>query len=208
MRAPIGVGLIAFAAASFVKQARADGFYWSLTYEPSVPIGSIRKASNDISAAGGALGARYLFTDHWSLGIGGHFNQFAKNYDSATYPIENGAITGSSYRKVWVGSLLAEAHAYLKPDAAINPYFGIGVGMSWMSNQLLVSDLPFEDLSRGFTFCPEAGILIAFDRDVFDEQRTAMQSALIGVRYTYSAAGSRDVSSTSFLSLSLGLLVY
>ena len=31
---------------------------------------------------------------------------------------------------------------------------------------------------------------------------------MIGVRYTYSAAGSRDVTSTSFLSLSLGVLVY
>ena len=208
MKRSTAVAMLAFAASSFAASARAEGFYWTLTYEPSVPIGSLRNASPYVSPSGASLGARYLFTDHWSLGVGGHWNQFAHNYSVATYPIDAGAVTGAVYRRIWVGFLLAEAHAYLKPDQPINPYFGIGAGMSWMSNQLLVSDFPFDDLSHGFTICPEAGILIAFDRDAYDRQTTAMQSALIGVRYTYSAAGSRDVTSTSLVSLTLGLFVY
>ena len=208
MKGSFGVGLLAFAAASYVAQARAQGFYWTLAYEPSVPIGNVRNASPYVSPTGGSIGARYLFGEHASLGIGGHWSQFAHNYLTATYPIDAGAATGAVYRRVWVGSFLAEAHVYMKPEAPINPYVGLGTGISWMSNELLVSDFTFDDLARGFTVCPEAGILIAFDRDAYDPERTAMQSALVGLRYTYSTAGSRDVSSTSFVSLTLGLFVY
>ncbi len=85
---------------------------------------------------------------------------------------------------------------------------GLGTGVSWMDNKLLVSDFTFDDRSAGFTLSPEAGILIAFDRDVFDQRTTAMQSAMIGVRYTHTTAGSRDVSSVAFFGLTLGVLIY
>jgi hypothetical protein len=208
MKPSTALALAAFAASSFPATARAQGFYWSLTYEPSVPLASLRNASPYVSPAGGSLGARYLFTEHWSLGLAGHWQHFAHTYPVATYPIDAGAATGAVYRRVWVGSLLAEAHVYLKPDRPINPYFGVGTGISWMSNEILVSDFTFDDLARGFTLAPEVGILIAFDRDTYDPRATAMQSAMVGVRYTYSAAGSRDVANTQLVSLVVGLFIY
>ncbi len=65
MRPPVGVAVICFAALSFVTEARAQGFYWSLAYEPSVPVGSVRTATSEPSGSGASLGVRYLFTDHW-----------------------------------------------------------------------------------------------------------------------------------------------
>jgi len=142
------------------------------------------------------------------LGIGGHWAEFAQNYSRATYPIDNGAITGAVYRRVWTISTLAEAHAYLSPDETLSPYLGFGAGLSWMHNELLVTDLTVGDLAYGFAVSPEAGVVIAFDRDAFMPERTAMQSVITGIRYTFTTAGSRDVSSTSFLGLTVGLLVY
>jgi hypothetical protein len=77
-----------------------------------------------------------------------------------------------------------------------------------MSNELLASDLAFQEDGHGVTVSPETGILIAFDRDPFEPDRFAMQSVIVGLRYTFSAAKARDVSDTSFLGLTLGLLVY
>jgi hypothetical protein len=208
MRRATAVGLVAFGAASFVAPARAQGFYWSLAYEPSVPIGGIRNASPHPTPAGGSLSARYLFTKHASIGLGGHWTHFTSNNPPATYAIDNGAVTGAVYRRVWVASLLAEAFFYFRPEANVTPYAGLGTGISWMSNMALVSDFAFEDLSTGFTLCPEAGLLIALQRELFDPSQTPLESAIVGIRYTHSTAQSRDVTNTSFIGITVGLLAY
>jgi hypothetical protein len=208
MRSAIRVVLLATALVCVASQARAQGFYWSLAYEPSVPIGGIRNATPNVSPAGASLGVRYLFTKQWSLGLGSTWNNFAENFPRATYPIDNGALTGAIFRQVWVGTLLAQAHVYFNPDGAIGPYVGIGAGLAWLSNQALVSDLPVDLLTHGFVVSPEVGLLIPFDRDAFEPQRTAMQSASLGVRYTYTTAESRDVTSATFLAVTLGVLIY
>ncbi len=152
---------------------------------------------------------QYLFEKSWSLGIGGHWAEFAQNYPRTTYPIENGALTGAAYRRVWTTSLLAEAHVYLAPDETVSPYLGVGAGASWMKNEVLMTDLTIgDDVVHGFTVSPEAGLLFAFDRDLFAPDRSAMQSVITGVRCTFSTAGSRDVSSTAYVGLTLGMLVY
>jgi len=142
------------------------------------------------------------------LGIGGHWAEFAQNYSKATYAIEDGAITGAAYRRVWTVSLLAEAHVYLAPDETVSPYLGFGAGASWMKSEVLVTDLTIGDLVHGFAVSPEAGLVIAFDRDMLTPERSAMQSVVTGVRCTFSTAGSRDVSHTSFVGLTVGMLVY
>jgi opacity protein-like surface antigen len=192
----------------FAAPAHAQGFYWSLAWEPSVPIGSVGTASTPVTAAGASLGARYLFTRHWSLGIGGHWNQFARNYPRATYPINNGAITGAIFREVWLGSVLGEAHLYLAPTETLSPYLGLGAGYSLMSSKIVVTDISIDDRTPGFAVSPEAGVLIAFDRDPYEPQQTAMQSLMLGARYEYSTAGSRDISNVSFFALTLGAFIY
>jgi opacity protein-like surface antigen len=208
MRTSIPTALLATAAMTFAPPARAQGFYWTFAYEPAAPLGGIRTATREVSFAGLALGAKYLFNKQWSLGLSGHWNQFAHNYASATYAIADGSFTGSIYRQVWTGTVLADAQFYLAPDAAINPYLGLGGGVTWMSNEVLVSDLTFEESGRGIAVSPEAGLLIAFDRDAFDPDLFAMQSILVGVRGTFSPASARDVSDASFVGVTVGFFVY
>jgi opacity protein-like surface antigen len=208
MKTSIRTFLLASALSSLALPAHAQGFYWSLAYEPSVPLGSVRNVSGKASPAGASFSARYLFTKYYSLGIGTHWNQFAENYPRGTYPIDEGAITGAVFRRVWIGSVMPEAYFYLAPEDAVNPYLGIGAGVAWMSNEILVSDLTFDASGTGFTVSPEAGILIAFDRDPMNPERTAMQSIVLGARYAYSTAGARDVSATSLVALTLGVLVF
>jgi hypothetical protein len=51
---------------------------------------------------------------------------------------------------------------------------------------------------------PEGGILIPVDR----QDGLLLQSLSLGVRYTFSSAGFRDVADTSFVSAQIGALVY
>jgi hypothetical protein len=208
MTKPIRIALIAAAVLFLSVPSRAQGFYWTLAYEPSIPLGGIRHATPTPGLAGGAIGARYLISKRWSLGLGGHWNQFSENRSRSTYVFDDGAITGAVFRRVWTASILSEAHYYLACENAINPYVGVGAGFTWLSNELLVSDLAFEELAHGFTVSPEAGILVAFDRDLFEPDRFPMQSVVIGVRYSIGTASARDVTNTSFVGLTLGLLTY
>ncbi len=209
MSLPVRAVLLASSAFLLTTPVHAQGVYWAWAFEPSVPIGPVRNAVSNASPAGASFGVRYLFEKSWSLGIGGHWAEFAQNYPRTTYPIENGALTGAAYRRVWTTSLLAEAHVYLAPDETVSPYLGVGAGASWMKNEVLMTDLTIgDDLVHGFTVSPEAGLLFAFDRDLFAPDRSAMQSVITGVRCTFSTAGSRDVSSTAYVGLTLGMLVY
>jgi opacity protein-like surface antigen len=200
--------LFSLAAATSTTPAAAQGFYWTITYEPSVPVGGIREATDNVSFAGAALGAKYLFSRYWSIGLSGHWNQFSQRYSYKTYVIADGAFTGSAFRQVWTGSALLDLQVYLAPGAPINPYLGVGGGVTWLSNQVLVSDLTFRESGQGVSVSPEAGILIAFDRDPFEKDEFAMQSIMIGARFTLSAAKARDVTDTSFIGLTLGLFAY
>lgn len=202
------ISLLALAAATWTAPARAQGFYWTFTYEPSIPVGGIRKATTNASLAGASLGAKYLFSRYWSIGLSGHWNQFAQNYPHNTYTISDGAFTGTAFRQVWTGTVLADLQIYLAPEAPINPYLGVGGGVAFLSNEVLVSDLTFQDNGRGIAVSPEAGILIAFDRDAFEPEQFAMQSIAVGVRFTLSGASARDVTDTSFIGLTLGLFAY
>jgi len=202
------ISLVVLAAVTSSAPARAQGFYWTFAYEPSVPLSGLRTVTTNVSFAGASLGAKYLFGPSWSLGLSGHWNQFAEKYPRATYAIMDGALTGAVFRQAWTGSVLVDLQVYLAPYAPINPYLGVGGGVTWLSNEVLVSDLTFPANGSGVTVCPEAGILIAFDRDPFDKEQFAMQSIMVGVRWTLSGAKARDVTSSSFLGLTLGLFSY
>ena len=109
MKPPVVAALLASSAFLLTTPVHAQGIYWAWAFEPSVPIGPVRNAVSNASPAGASFGVRYLFEKSWSLGIGGHWAEFAQNYPRTTYPIENGAITGAAYRRVWTTSLLADA---------------------------------------------------------------------------------------------------
>jgi opacity protein-like surface antigen len=204
----LAAALLASTAILFSLPARAQGFYWSWAYEPSMPLGDVRNAAGNLSPAGASLGARYLFDRHASLGIGGHWAEFDENHGRSTYAIASGAITGAAHRRVSATSLLAEAHAYLTPDDPIGLYLGLGAGILWMENEVMVSDLTLDRVTRGFAVSPEAGIAIVIDRNTYEPDRKAMQSVIAGIRYTFSTAGSEDIDSTSFLGLTVGVLIY
>jgi len=184
--------------------ARAQGFYWSLKYDPSVPVGSVRSFVPNVSPLGFDIDARYWFKrPSFSVGLGGVYNRFYRQSPQATYPVENGAVTATLYRIIDVVALVPEAHYYFGPDNGVVPYLGVGAGFASVKFHVLVSDFDLAESSSGLILSPEGGMLIPFDRDGI-----ILQAVTVGLRWSFVTAGFRDVSNTSYIGLTLGLLAY
>lgn len=187
-----------------VGSARADGFYWSFQYSPALPVGSVRKFVPDATPLGFALGARVWFGQRFSVGVDGSYTRLYRTLPRGTYPLDDGAITATIYSSVDVLAAVPQAHLYFGPMGDVIPYLGLGAGLSWVTFRVRASDLDFSNMMRGFVVAPEGGILIPVDR----QDGLLLQSLSLGVRYTFSSAGFRDVADTSFVSAQIGALVY
>jgi hypothetical protein len=197
--------LLTIAALSWESAARAQGFYWSLTYDPAVPIGSVRSFVQNVSPLGFGLDARYWFKGpNLSVGVGGIYNRFYETSPQATYPVENGAVTATLYRIIDVVGVLPEVHYYFGPEKEVVPYLGLGAGLGSVKFHVLVSDFDLSENSLGLIVSPEGGFLLPFDRD----GSLILQAFTVGVKWSFITAGFRDVSNTSYLAFSLGLLAY
>jgi opacity protein-like surface antigen len=186
------------------RAAQAQGFYWSLKYDPSVPVGSVRSFVPNVSPLGFDIDARYWFKGpNLSIGLGGVYNRFYRQSPQATYPAENGAVTATLYRIIDVVALVPEVHYYFGPDNVVVPYLGVGAGFASVKFHVLVSDFDLAESSTGLILSPEAGVLIPFDRDGM-----ILQAVTVGLRGSFITAGFRDVSNTSYFGLTLGLMAY
>jgi hypothetical protein len=186
------------------RPARAQGFYWSLIWEPSIPVGSVRSFVPNVSGLGFDLDARYWFKGpNVSVGLSGVYNRFYQTAPRATYPVENGAVTATLNRIIDVRALVPEVHYYFGPENAVVPYLSLGAGFAWVKFHVLVSDLDLSETSTGLILSPEAGVLLPFDRDGF-----ILQAFSLGLRWSFISSGFRDVSNTSYVGLTLGLLAY
>jgi hypothetical protein len=196
--------LVATATVSWERAARAQGFYWQLTYDPALPVGSVRSFVPNISPLGFGLDARWWFSGvNLSVGVGGVYNRFWQTSPQETFPVENGAVTATLYRIIDVVGLAPEVHYYFGPENRVVPYLGMGAGFASVKFHVLVSDLDLSDQSPGLLLAPEGGILLPFDRDGF-----ILQAVTLGAKWMFITSGFRDVSNTSYLSLTLGLLAY
>jgi hypothetical protein len=193
-------------AATFLgeRAAKAQGFYWSLNYVPSVPVGSVRSFVPNVSPLGFDLDARYWFKGpNLSVGLGGMYNRFYRQAPRQTYPVENGAVTATLNEIIDVVALVPEVHYYFGPENGVVPYLGLAAGFASVKFHVLVSDLDLAETNPGLIVAPEAGVLFPFDRDVI-----ILQALSVGLRWSFITAGFRGVSNTSYIGLTLGLLAY
>ncbi|HKQ69107.1 MAG TPA: hypothetical protein VJT73_07200 [Polyangiaceae bacterium] len=195
--------LLLVSAALGERSARAEGFYWSLKYDPSVPVGSMRSFAPNVTPLGFDIDARYWFARNWSLGIGGAWTRFYDTLPFGTYQVTSGAVTATIYRTLDVVSVLSEVHYFFDPERPVSPFIGAGFGYSSALFGVLVSDIDVSERHGGLVVSPEAGVLIPFDAN-----GVMRQAVVLGARYTFTTSSYREAASLSFIGLTLGALIY
>jgi outer membrane protein len=171
-------------------------------YEISMPMGDLRDFSNKPSFRGFEFGT--LWPVFRSLYVGGVFDYhvFSEELGKTTYQIDSGALTANLYRysRFWSFAGIAR-YVFLKPDSVFRPFVGVRMGMTFLVNATLVSDLSLYDAPVGFALSPEAGFLA----------KVAPVMDLSGaIRYDFSTASvdSRKLDNASFLTFQFALVFH
>jgi hypothetical protein len=193
---------VAVAAWATPGAAQANGFYWSLKYNPSIPVGDVRNFVDNVTPVAFDFDGRYWFR-YISVGVAGVHTSFYDTTPRTTYPIENGALTATIYRHIDMLALVPQVHFYAAPDADVVPYAGFGAGISWATFRTVISDIDVAETNSGLILSPEAGVLIPYDRNGI-----VRQALMLGARYTFTTIGYRDVTNFSYFGLQVGAVIY
>jgi hypothetical protein len=153
--------LLAFATLTTTSRdaAAAKEVGLGAAYDARVPIGGLRRLLPNTSFGG--LQARWDFypLDGLSTGIAVQYNLFQRDTATETLPLDNGAITATTFRYASIWSFIPTVRYYLFPRGALRPYGELGAGVTAVTSAVLISDLPQRELSTGFVIQPSAGVL-------------------------------------------------
>jgi hypothetical protein len=194
------IGVSVFLFASVLPSAAAASGYVEWSYNPSVPIGSVRKFTADASPRGLEYGGAYLPNRNFSIGLAVNWYRLYETAPYATYLLPTGAITGTLHRSVESIAGLAQLRWYTLPDGFITPFVGLGLGAAFTQFSVAVSDLEPQSRQGSFVFTTEAGGLVTLDRGEY--YRLALW---LGLRYQFNTASFGDVSNVQTAALHFGI---
>ena len=168
--------------------------HFAINYKIGVPVGQDLFVE-DASFSGFEI-EYHAFLNHRSdISLGGSFGlaAFDEYLDRSTYPLENGAITTDIYKYLRVMPILFHAKYYLRPtsDSKITPVFGLGVGATYVEEDLFFSINQIAGSTWGFSLRPNAELLFG----PFNFSRNYMK---VGAAYNFSTNSSDFTSATNY----------
>lgn len=104
---------------------------------------------------------QYLYEDKFSVGIQTGFQNFYKELPKATYPIDNGAVTGKQYRYLSAIPIMANGSFYpLGQETKVIPHVGLGIGTYYIDKQLDMGITSLYTTTWHFGLAPQLGASI------------------------------------------------
>ena len=174
--------------------------FFSLSYEPSTPLGDMRTYIEKSSLRGlNANASRYL-NDHLSVGLNLQWTGFYQKEERHTWSFEGGAITATAWKEFYIIPIYANARYHLKTEeeSALLPYIGFNLGVAYVEQLLQISDVEEQGKYWKFAFAPEIGTLIPMGMDKH-------WGLNIMLRYQAIAYNENDINLMHFLNYSLGV---
>lgn len=184
--------------------AFAQQTFWSFNYGMSFATGEQQDYISDASFRGFSIDGRAFLTDNISIGGSFAWEVFdeikrglpPRPVSSADIANVEGAISGTEYRYLNTLPILFNAHYYLGSDGAVRPYFGLGIGTSYVDVRTDIGFVSITSKKWGFALQPEVGVMIPFGL-------TGVGANVAG-RFRYTTQPS-DTFPVSFFTLALGL---
>lgn len=183
--------------------AFAQRSYWSFNYHMSFATGEQQDYIESASFRGISIDGR-AFLDS-NISIGGSFSWEVFDEIKRNLPpqpidvgIDNveGSISGVQYRFINTLPIMVNGHFYMGSDGTIRPYFGLGVGTSYVEQRTDIGFVSILGKKWGFAVQPEVGVMIPFG--------LTGAAANISGRFRY-ITETADTLPISFFTLAVGL---
>ena len=183
--------------------AIAQRSFWSFNYHMSFATGEQQDYIDRGSFRGISIDGRGFMTDN--ISIGGSFSwevfdEIKRNlppqpFDLGVDNIE-GVVSGTQYRYLNTLPIMVNGHFYLGSDGTVRPYFGLGLGTSYVEERTDVGLVSILGKKWGFAVQPEVGVLVPFG--------LTGAVANISGRFRYTTE-TTDTLPISFFTLAIGL---
>jgi opacity protein-like surface antigen len=168
----------------------------TLTYPIAFPSGDLKEFIGKTSFRGINLEFHKMIQDNIGVGISTGWNVFYEEMDYGTYTLDNVSLSGKQWRYSNHIPLLASGNFFLKPGDAMNPYVGLGIGVTYSLRNTDMNLYTIETDAWNFTLQPALGVLI---------EASDVTKVNISARYTHGfQAGSELPGAQSYLSLNFG----
>ncbi len=184
--------------------AFAQRTFWTFNYSMSFASGEQQEYISDPSFRGFSMDGRGFLTDNISLGGSFSWEVFdeikrdlpPRSITVADLDNVQGSISGTEYRFINTLPIMVNAHYYLGSDGAVRPYFGLGIGTSYVDVRTDIGLVSIISKKWGFAVQPEVGVMIPFGL-------TGVGANVAGrFRYTTKTADNFPI---SFFTLALGI---
>ena len=184
------------------SSAFAQRSFWSFNYPISFAIGEQQEYIEKSSFRGIGIDGRGFITDNRS--VGGSFSwevfdEIKRGLEPREVFLDDkliGHVSGTQYRFINTLPIMVNGHFYLGSDGGMRPFFGLGIGTSYVEQRTDIGLVSFLGKKWGFAVQPEVGVLIPFG--------LTGAGANVSGKFRYTTETS-DTLPISFFTLSVGL---
>jgi outer membrane protein len=177
--------------------AGAQGNSFSFQYSIASGTGDLGSFNKKTSFRGATLEWRKYVQPQVAVGFEIGWNAWYNSLPSETYTSGNASLTGKQYRYQNEFPMLVSADYFLKPDATLQPFVGLGLGTIFSRRDLDMNIYTFRQEAWHFAVRPEVGFLYKMNPET---------SVYVGLKY-YTGFKSGDLAATqSYLALNLGFV--
>jgi hypothetical protein len=129
-------------------------------WEFTVPLGSVRSFSANVSPLGLELQLRYWALQQLSLSLAGEWVWFGDVRPRTTYQIDHATVRATAYDSMVSSTLRLGAQYYLLREGLALPYVGPLLGVGWTRYHSETADLALSEDEFSFVYGAEAGVLL------------------------------------------------
>lgn len=168
----------------------------TISYPIAFPSGDLKDFVTKTSFRGINLDFQKMVQDNIGVGVSVGWNVFYEELDYDTYTLDNVSLSGKQWRYSNHIPILASSTFQLKPGDSMNPYVGLGVGVTYSLRNTDMNLYTIEQDAWNFTLQPAVGVLI---------EASDVTRVNISARYNHGfKAGNELEGAQSYFSLNFG----
>ncbi len=168
----------------------------TLTYSVGFPTGNLKEFIGKTSFRGINFDYQKMVQDNIGVGVSVGWNVFYQEMGNGTYTVDNVSLSGKQWRYSNHIPIMMSSTFQLKPGDSMNPYVGLGAGVTYTLRNTDMNLYTIEQDAWNFTLQPALGVLI---------EASDVTRVNVSARYNYGfKAGNELKSAQSYFSLNLG----